>query len=169
MLSSWLHSLKSGSLRDFRGGSHRHRALRVSSANPQAHSVTKSASPIRDAAARIDSFPSERLGLEGLAKEFGFSRAHFMRVFKAEFGISPHQYRNRRRLVIAKNLLRGTELRLIDIALDLGFCSQSHFTQTFRTYVGLTPELFRKQRMDPADILGCPALGETRPVFEPPT
>ena len=44
----------------------------------------------------------------------------------------------------AKTLLRESRLGLVDIAIELGFCSQSHFTQVFRCLVGMTPSRFRE-------------------------
>ena len=46
----------------------------------------------------------------------------------------------------AKRLLDYTDYSILDIALHLGFKSQSHFTTTFKKFEGLTPKEYRKTK-----------------------
>jgi AraC family transcriptional regulator len=91
----------------------------------------------------IDSSLGEPLTLDGLAERAAVSRAHFVRRFRAATGVSPHRYLVLRRIEKAKLLLRGSSLPLADIALSVGFSSQSHFTQVFHLATGQTPSQFR--------------------------
>lgn len=100
--------------------------------------------PVERTRALIESSLSEGLSLEELAEEAGVSRSHFARRFRAETGVSPHRYQSQQRIEKAKSLLRETRLSLVEIAMDLGFCSQSHFTQVFRALAGITPRKFRE-------------------------
>jgi AraC family transcriptional regulator len=69
----------------------------------------------------------------------------FRRRFQATFGMPPHRWLIARRIEQARNLLTKKELRLSQIALDLGFASQAHFTDTFRREVGISPGRFRRE------------------------
>ncbi len=57
--------------------------------------------------------------------------------------ITPHQYVIRRRIERAKQLLKQSDLRIVDIALACGFANQSHFSRHFRRIVGISPKEFR--------------------------
>lgn len=100
--------------------------------------------PVQRTRALIESSLSEGVSLEELAEEAGVSRSHFARRFRAETGVSPHRYQSLQRVEKAKALLREGRMNLVDIAHELGFCSQSHFTQVFRALVGNTPKRFRE-------------------------
>ncbi|MGQ0618938.1 MAG: helix-turn-helix domain-containing protein [Panacagrimonas sp.] len=100
--------------------------------------------PVERTRALIESSLAEGLSLEELAEEAGVSRSHFARRFRAETGVSPHRYQSQQRIEKAKTLLRETRMNLVDIAIDLGFCSQSHFTQVFRALAGITPRKYRE-------------------------
>ncbi len=79
-----------------------------------------------------------KISLEDVARTAGFSRYHFLRVFKRETGFSPHQYRTLRRIDRARQLLRSG-MPPANTALSVGFSDQSHFSNTFRKYTGATP------------------------------
>ena len=55
------------------------------------------------------------------------------------------EYVRARRLEAARVALRDPDRSLSEIALTLGFSSQSHFTQAFRRQTGLTPGAYRRQ------------------------
>lgn len=84
------------------------------------------------------------LSLESLAKESGYSRAHFLRMFRTATGVTPHQFVLDLRLRQAQNRIKETRDSLIDIAADCGFASQSHMTTVFRKYLDLTPAEIRR-------------------------
>lgn len=79
-----------------------------------------------------------KLSLNDVASEAGFSRYHFLRVFKAHTGLSPHAFRTQRRIDEARRLIQSGK-PFADVALDTGFTDQSHFTHKFRDYTGATP------------------------------
>mgnify|MGYP006282634085 CR=1 FL=1 len=83
------------------------------------------------------------LSLDDLAKQVGLSKYHFSRRFKQRTGQSPYQFVIYERVRRARHLLRETTRPLAQIALDVGFNSQSHFTRTFKRYVGATPGVYR--------------------------
>jgi AraC family transcriptional regulator len=98
-------------------------------------------SRIRD---RIEAELDTELSLASLAKESGYSRAHFLRMFRAATGLTPHQYVLERRLSTAQQLLRQSKMLLVDIALECGFSSQTHMNDVFRKRLGVTPLEYRR-------------------------
>jgi AraC family transcriptional regulator len=82
--------------------------------------------------------------LQSLAKETGYSRAHFMRMFQAATGQTPHDYILQLRLTRARDLLRERRNSMIDIAALCGFSSQSHMATVFRQMLGITPSQYRR-------------------------
>jgi AraC family transcriptional regulator len=97
----------------------------------------------------IESSLGEPLTLDDLADKVDVSRAHFVRRFRAVTGMSPHRYLILRRIERAKQLLSHSSISLADIALQVGFSSQSHFSQAFHTATGHTPSQFRLAQLLP--------------------
>jgi AraC family transcriptional regulator len=86
------------------------------------------------------------LSLEAMAAEVDISPIYLARAFKAAVGQSPHRYVLQRRVERAKELLRNTELPVVDVALSSGFSSQSHLSYWFQRYVGVPPAAYRQHR-----------------------
>jgi AraC family transcriptional regulator len=84
------------------------------------------------------------LSLQVLAKESGYSRVHFVRMFRAATGYTPHNYLLKLRLDRARELLASPALSLTDIALECGFSSHSHLSRVFRQVLGATPSEYRR-------------------------
>lgn len=91
----------------------------------------------------IETHLGETLSVTELALQAGLTPHHFSRCFKASFGITPHRYVQQRRIATAIRWLGSTEQKIAEIALGLGFSSQSHFTQVFRQHTGKTPAAAR--------------------------
>ncbi|ADV83597.1 helix-turn-helix domain-containing protein [Terriglobus saanensis] len=87
---------------------------------------------------------TRKLSLKTLASESGYSRAHFLRMFYASCGVTPHDYLVDRRLSHAKHLLKRARSPIAAIALECGFSSQAHMTSLFRQKLGVTPGDFRR-------------------------
>jgi AraC family transcriptional regulator len=86
------------------------------------------------------------LSLEAMAAEVEISPVYLARAFKAAIGQSPHQYVLTRRIERAKELLRNTEMPVVDVALSSGFSSQSHLSYWFQRYIGVSPAAYRQHR-----------------------
>ncbi len=80
-----------------------------------------------------------------LAKIACVSEAHFIRIFQATFGETPHRYLQRRRVERAMYLLRQSDRRATDVCYDVGFTSLGTFSRTFRDIVGEAPTVYRKR------------------------
>ena len=113
--------------------------------------VTKQIAPLPHAILRrvkkyMEEHLQDKLSLDELAHETDYSRAHFLRMFRAATGKTPHQYLTERRIERAKSmLLEAKKISLIDVAARCGFSSQSHLTRVFRKHVGATPSEFKRK------------------------
>jgi AraC family transcriptional regulator len=92
----------------------------------------------------IEASLDQDLTLKSLAKESGYSRAHFLRMFREATGMTPHQYVIQRRILNAEKLLARDDVSLADIAVACGFSSQAHFTLAFRKQLAVTPAEYRR-------------------------
>ena len=91
------------------------------------------------------SFQSE-ISLASLAEEAGYSRGHFIKMFRTSMGMTPHTYLLKRRTDHARSLLKRREISIIEVAASCGFSSQAHLTQVFRKHVGVTPGDYRRNQ-----------------------
>jgi AraC family transcriptional regulator len=83
------------------------------------------------------------LSLFQIASIINISPTYFASLFKRATGTSPHQYVIQQRVERAKLMLSKTDLAIADIALQVGFSSQSHLTQQFKRLTGITPRQVR--------------------------
>lgn len=88
----------------------------------------------------------EDLTVAQMAEVAGMSRSHFTRLFKQSTGETPYHYVMERRIVEGKRLLKRTTLSIAQIALRVGFGSQSHFSKAFSQHVGVSPSAYRARR-----------------------
>jgi AraC-like DNA-binding protein len=84
------------------------------------------------------------------------SKYHFLRLFKATYGVAPMEYVSRRRIERAQDLLRATNLTVTEVCFAVGFSSLGSFSSRFRSVVGETPRDFQRRYADGAPhIPGC--------------
>jgi transcriptional regulator GlxA family with amidase domain len=88
---------------------------------------------------------AEPLDVPSLARIACVSEFHFIRVFRATYGETPHRYLQRRRVERAMFLLRETDRSMTDICLGVGFNSLGTFSRTFRDIVGEPPTAYRRR------------------------
>jgi AraC-like DNA-binding protein len=92
----------------------------------------------------IDTHSHEPIDLNSAAATAGLSPFHFLRLFSAVLGVTPHQYLVRSRLRHAARLLAEDARSITDIAFDVGFADLSNFVRTFHRAAGVSPRGFRK-------------------------
>ncbi|MEK5164211.1 response regulator [Paenibacillus sp. FSL R5-0527] len=73
---------------------------------------------------------------------------YFSNLFKKETGISFTHYVSQLRIEKAKALLKGTRLRMTEIAEQVGFDNSSYFAVVFKQITGQSPRAFRKQYIE---------------------
>lgn len=79
-----------------------------------------------------------KVSMDALAQAVHTSKFHLERLFKAQVGIPPYQYRIGHTIKKARQELQ-MPFSLPDLAYTLGFTDQSHLCNTFKKHVGITP------------------------------
>jgi len=122
------------------------RIVRNHSSSARAPRVMKAEMPGRKLKAilgYIEDNLGRDLGIEEIAGVAGLSVSHFKTLFRKSLGMPPHQYLLRRRVERAAMQLRSGNLPIGQIALENGFCHQSHLALHTRRVLGLTPQALR--------------------------
>lgn len=105
---------------------------------------------------------AQPLALDAVAARAGYSRYHFVRAFKAEYGLTPGpgQYLSLRRIERAAELLRTADLAVTEICVLVGFSSLGTFSARFKEQTGHTPSAYRARHVERGSALipGCYAL-----------
>lgn len=91
---------------------------------------------------QLELYPEARLSIEEMAQNTFISKYHFIRSFKAEVGLTPHQFQLQNRIRKAQRLIHNAET-ITEVALATGFCDQSHFIKQFEKQVGLPPLTYK--------------------------
>lgn len=82
--------------------------------------------------------------IDKLVKITRWKKHHFIRTFEKYIGQTPYQYILKRKIEIAKTLLIETDIKIADIAYEVGFNSNSNFSTRFKKITGCSAEHFRK-------------------------
>lgn len=90
---------------------------------------------------------SEPLPLGLVAKQAGVSESHFCRLFKEATHLTLTDYINRRRIEWAKRELLKSEVRISEIAFQIGYQSLSQFNRSFARFTGNSPTNFRREEL----------------------
>ena len=106
--------------------------------------------PVTKSIDYITSHFNSKVTLQDLAKETKLTPNYLAALFKQETGMTVVEYLTRFRIDSACALLSQTEYTYLQIALSLGFCTQSYFTKVFNGYMGCTPRIYRLQHTDKA-------------------
>lgn len=90
--------------------------------------------------------PAHPWTLEELASEAGSSRSVLAEKFQLLVGISPMQYLTQWRMLLAANLLAGSNAPLIRIAEDVGYQTDTAFSRAFSREYGVPPATWRRNQ-----------------------
>ena len=97
------------------------------------------------ARAYIHEHQTEELKLGQVAKAVNMSSFYFCKTFKKISGINFTDYVARIRIEKSKNLLLNPNLRVSEIAFEVGFQSLTHFNRVFKKILGQSPTDYRAQ------------------------
>ena len=92
----------------------------------------------------INSRQADDLSLADVAHAVNTSTFYFCKMFKKATGLNFTDYLSRVRIEKAKNLLLNPNLRISEIAYEVGFQSLTHFNRMFRKLVGQSPSEYRE-------------------------
>ncbi|MFA5913740.1 MAG: AlkA N-terminal domain-containing protein [Burkholderiales bacterium] len=116
------------------------------------------------AASLMEDSALDEAGLDGVAAELGITDRHLRRAFGAEFGVSPVQFAQTQRLLLAKRLLTDTALPVTEVAFASGFGSVRRFNALFKQRYRLQPGQLRRH----ASTSGAADVLKFELSFRPP-
>ncbi|MDR1359313.1 MAG: DNA-3-methyladenine glycosylase 2 [Coriobacteriales bacterium] len=100
---------------------------------------------VRRATRLLEEHCQHGLNLDALAGKLGCTARHLRRVFALEYRVSPVQYLQTLRLLLAKSLLTDTNLPISEVAMTSGFGSLRRFNELFKTRYRMSPTALRKR------------------------
>jgi AraC-like DNA-binding protein len=103
---------------------------------------------------------AETVSLDDLTAVSRLSRFYLLRVFRRDYGVTPHEYQRHLRLARACRLL-AAGASASRTAYEAGFADQSHLTRLLKSLTGLTPGAFARQ-------WAAPGRPSTRPGHPSP-
>lgn len=80
---------------------------------------------------------------ERVARAAGVSASHLDRLWREQWGRTPFEHWEGRRVRFARRKLENTTARIKEVALDLGFAHLAHFSNWFRARAGASPREYR--------------------------
>jgi AraC-like DNA-binding protein len=130
------------------------RLLATAGANSERPKVTELARwRLRRAIDYLEAHLAEPISTSDVAATVGLKRMHFAAQFRAATGLRPHEYLLRRRIERAQELLIRTSKSVVEVALSVGFHTQSHFTIVFNRFVGQPPHAWRQSNLRETSIV----------------
>ena len=97
------------------------------------------------------------LTIEEIAAQSFISEVQFRKLFKEEFGMSPHKYIVQLRMMYATDMMSSGLFSLNEIAFMSGYTDYKYFSTSFRRYKGVSPSEYSKtlSKNTSADTEGC--------------
>ena len=94
-----------------------------------------------------ENFATSDFCVEQICRDVGISHAHLLRLFKDAYGVTLIKYITQKRIELACDLLRTTNLSVSLVAYSCGFSDDIHFMKTFKTTIGLTALQYRRKQL----------------------
>jgi AraC-like DNA-binding protein len=88
----------------------------------------------------------EKIRAEAISNHFGISETYLGRYFKKQTNETMQQYIINYRTKLIEVRLRRSDMRINEIANELGFTDESHLNKFFKKYKGVNPSEFRKTK-----------------------
>jgi len=114
-------------------------------ADRRRESVDPQTAMIERAAALLGRDLGERLDVADIASGMELSYERFRKIFRDRIGLSPGEYRIRRRIDEARAMLSQHRMSTKEIAYALGYADPFTFSKQFKRFVGMSPTAFRKR------------------------
>ncbi len=112
----------------------------------ETNNLSQSISRINTLLRYVDINYAEDISTEQAAEYTGFSKYHFLRLFKLQTGYTFHDYLTLKRIRIAQDLLM-TDTPITDIAFQSGFNTLPSFCRAFKKYTKYSPSDYKKLRL----------------------
>ena len=98
---------------------------------------------VRKAIDYIEKNLEQKINLDNISKNTGYSRFYLNRIFKEQTGITIYKYLQNRRLTIAAENLVKTDKPVIQIAYEAGYDTQQSFSYAFKQVFLYPPKTYR--------------------------
>ena len=86
---------------------------------------------------------SQNLSLQNIARDVDINPVYLATSFRRHFGSTIGEYVRKLRIDFACSQIRTSNRPLTEIAIDAGFCDQSHFSRSFKQLIGVSPSAYR--------------------------
>lgn len=87
----------------------------------------------------------KKLSLTDIAESIHMNKSYISRMFKEKAGENLFDYINKRKIKKAKQLIKNNELRMYEIALNVGMEDTAYFSRVFKKYEGISPSEYQKE------------------------
>jgi AraC-like DNA-binding protein len=91
----------------------------------------------------IEAHYEEEISLRALAEAAGLHEVYAVRAFREAYGVPPHDYQLRRRVLTARRRL-SDGVPAAEVSLQVGFYDQSHLSRHFKRVLGITPGRYQR-------------------------
>lgn len=92
----------------------------------------------------IQSNPGAPWNVTQMAKFLYISPRHLQKLYQKQFGLSCMSDVINNRILLARNLLKDTNMSIIQISIQCGYSSAEHFSRQFKKHTGLSPKKYRE-------------------------
>jgi AraC-like DNA-binding protein len=99
----------------------------------------------------IDESIHSNTSLEDIANMLNLSKAHIIREFTKNYGISPYNYLIEQKIATAKKMLILHNMNVNEISSQLGFEDSNYFSKLFKKKTGVSPLQYRKSKISNCD------------------
>jgi two-component system response regulator YesN len=89
------------------------------------------------------------LSLKSISKHINMSACYFSVIFKKEAGITYINYLTSIRVEKAKDLLLNSDLKVYEVAYEVGYDNPTYFSTLFKKLTGISPFDYKKQILTP--------------------
>lgn len=87
---------------------------------------------------------NKQITIDDICDKFKINKCYFCCMFKKETGHTFINYLNNHKVEKSKELLKNTNMTLLDISLEVGFNNQSYYSTIFKKYTNMTPLEYRE-------------------------
>ena len=100
---------------------------------------------IQDIEKYIEENLDKKLSLTDIAESIHMNKSYISRMFKEKAGENLFDYINKRKIEKAKQLIKNNELRMYEVALNVGMEDTAYFSRVFKKYEGISPSEYQKE------------------------
>ena len=100
---------------------------------------------IQDIEKYIEENLDKKLSLTDIAESIHMNKSYISRMFKEKAGENLFDYINKIKIEKAKQLIKNNELRMYEVALNVGMEDTAYFSRVFKKYEGISPSEYQKE------------------------